>query len=52
MATELAKGKTIDEIREVTPDRITETLGSLPPGHEHCASLAAGTLQLVLTDYL
>ena len=52
MATELAKGKTIDEIREITPDRITKALGGLPPDHEHCASLAVGTLQLALTDYL
>lgn len=52
MATEMAKGKTIDEIREITPDRITEALGGLPPDHEHCASLAVGTLQLALTDYL
>ena len=52
MATEMAKGKTIDEIREITPDRITEALGGLPPDHAHCASLAVGTLQLALTDYL
>jgi nitrogen fixation protein NifU and related proteins len=52
MATELAKGKTIDELRDITPEKITQALGGLPSDHEHCASLAAGTLQLALTDYL
>lgn len=52
MATEMAKGKTVDEVRNITPDKITLALGGLPADHEHCASLAAGTLQLALTDYL
>lgn len=52
MTTEMVKGKTIDEAREITPDKITIALGGLPADHEHCASLAAGTLQLALADYL
>jgi len=50
--TEMAKDKTIDEIRDITPDCIKTALGGLPDDHEHCASLAAGTLQLALEDYL
>ena len=52
MATEIARGKTVDEVRDITPDKITRALGGLPADHEHCASLAAGTLQLALADYL
>ena len=52
MTTEMAQGKTIDELREITPRKIIEELGGLPVDHEHCASLAAGTLQLALEDYL
>lgn len=52
MATEMAKGKSIDETRCITPGKISEALGGLPSDHEHCASLAAGTLQLALADYL
>jgi nitrogen fixation NifU-like protein len=52
MATEIARGKTVDEVRDITPEKITQALGGLPADHEHCASLAAGQLQLALADYL
>ena len=52
MATEMALGKTVDQVRNITPEKIIEALGGLPADHEHCASLASGTLQLALTDYL
>jgi nitrogen fixation NifU-like protein len=52
MATEMAKSKTIDEAQDITPYKITRALGGLLADHEHCASLAAGTLQLALTDYM
>jgi nitrogen fixation NifU-like protein len=52
MATEMALGKSIEQIRDITPEKIIEALEGLPADHEHCASLAAGTLQLALTDYL
>jgi nitrogen fixation NifU-like protein len=52
MATEMAQGKTIDELRDITPDKIIEALGGLPEDHLHCASLAVGTLQMALTDCL
>lgn len=50
--TDMAKGKTIDEAKEIFPENIIETLGGLPEDHVHCASLAVGTLQLALADYL
>jgi len=52
MATEMAKNKPLDEARELTPEKIERALGGLPEDHRHCASLAAGTLQLALADYL
>jgi nitrogen fixation NifU-like protein len=52
MATELAKGKTVKEVKDITPEMIETALGGLPEDHRHCASLAAGTLQLALADYL
>jgi NifU-like protein involved in Fe-S cluster formation len=51
-ATELAKGKTPDEIIEIDADRIQEYIGGLPRDHYHCASLAAETLMAALDDYM
>ena len=51
MVTELARGRTIEETIDITPEKIIEALGGLPADHEHCASLAAGTLQLAISDY-
>ncbi len=52
MATEIARGKTVEEVRGIVPENISQALGGLPVDHEHCASLAVGTLQLALADYL
>ena len=52
MATEMARGKTLEEVGELTPDKIIDALGGLPEDHIHCASLAAATLQLAIADYL
>ena len=51
-ATELAKGKTSDEIIEIDADRIQNYIGGLPTDHYHCASLAAETLMAALDDYM
>jgi len=45
MATELIKGKTIDEALEITNRAIADALDGLPPEHIHCATLAVETLQ-------
>lgn len=50
--TDLARGKTLEETGELTPDKVIEALGGLPEEHVHCASLAAATLQLAIADYL
>lgn len=40
-AADLAKGRTISEINEITPNDIAKKAGGLTPEHRHCAILAA-----------
>jgi nitrogen fixation NifU-like protein len=51
MATELIKGKTIDEALEITNRAIAEALDGLPPIKMHCSVLAAEALRATLADY-
>jgi len=51
MATELIKGKTIDEALEISNRAIAEALDGLPPIKMHCSVLAADALRATLTDY-
>jgi len=51
MATELIKGKRIDEALEITNRAIAEALDGLPPIKMHCSVLAADALRATLADY-
>lgn len=51
-AAELATDKTLDEVALVGEEVIIETLGRLPEDHQHCALLAAETLQMAIHNYL
>ncbi len=51
-AAEMAIGKSPDEVIEITGEAICRELGGLPPEDEHCAFLAAETLQEALNDYM
>jgi nitrogen fixation NifU-like protein len=52
MATELIKGRTIDELeKNFTNDNIVEALGGLPPVKIHCSVLAHEALNAALEDY-
>ncbi|HKM09842.1 MAG TPA: Fe-S cluster assembly scaffold protein NifU [Candidatus Methanomethylophilaceae archaeon] len=51
MATELVKGKTIDEALKVTNKAVTEALGGLPKSKLHCSLLAEEAIQAALWDY-
>jgi nitrogen fixation NifU-like protein len=51
MATELVKGKSLDEAKKVTNRHVSEALGQLPPIKEHCSILAAEALEKAIEDY-
>ena len=51
MATELIKGKTIEDALEISNRAIAEALDGLPPIKMHCSVLAADALRATLADY-
>lgn len=51
MATELVKGKTIQEALEVTNKTVMEALDGLPPVKVHCSLLAEEAIHAALWDY-
>lgn len=52
MATELIKGRTIDDLeKNFTNDNIVDALGGLPPVKIHCSVLAQEALNAALDDY-
>ena len=51
MATELAKGKTIEEALKLTNKAVAEALDGLPPVKMHCSNLAADALKAAIIDY-
>lgn len=51
MATELVKGKTIEEALEVTNTAVVEALDGLPPVKLHCSVLAQEAIQAAIDDY-
>jgi len=52
MATELAKGKTLDEAVKITKQDIATSLGGLPAIKLHCSVLATEALAEAIYDYL
>ena len=48
MATELLKGKTAEEAKNLTPDELSGDLGALPPMKIHCGQLVEGALRNAL----
>ena len=51
-AAELALGKGPDELVEITGETILKMIGGLPDEDQHCAFLAADTLQQALNSYM
>ncbi len=51
MATELVKGKTIQEALKVTNKAVTEALDGLPAVKVHCSLLAEEAIHAALWDY-
>lgn len=51
MATELIKGRTIDEVLSLTNNAVVEALDGLPPVKVHCSVLAEEAVKSALADY-
>ena len=51
MATELIKGKTIDEALAVTNKQVVDALGGLPAHKLHCSVLAEESIKSAVKDY-
>jgi len=49
--TELAKGKTLDEAKEITWKEASDALGGLPPIKAHCSVLAVEGLKSAIQNY-
>ena len=51
MATEMVKGKTIEEALKLTNKAVMEALDGLPPVKVHCSLLAEEAIHAALWDY-
>lgn len=51
-AAELAMGRNPDEVCRITGEDVLKELGTFPKDEEHCAALAAETLQEALHQYM
>ncbi len=49
--TEMVKGMTLEEAKEVTNRMVAAELGGLPPIKMHCSNLAADALHKAIEDY-
>jgi nitrogen fixation NifU-like protein len=52
MATELIKGRTIEEALQFKNQEVVDALGGLPPVKIHCSVLAEEAIKAALEDYL
>ena len=51
MATELVKGKTVEEAMQITNKAVAEALDGLPPVKMHCSNLAEEAIRSAIEDY-
>ena len=51
MATELIKGRTVDEALKLTNSAVVEALEGLPPVKVHCSVLAEEAIKTAVADY-
>lgn len=51
MITEIAKGKSLAEAKQITNKDVAEALEGLPQNKLHCSNLGADALALAIKDY-
>jgi nitrogen fixation NifU-like protein len=51
IATDLVKGKTLEEAEKLSRDDVANELGGLPAIKMHCSNLAADALREAIKDY-
>ena len=52
MVSEMAKGRTIEEARKITPELVAKELEGLPKNKFHCSNLGAQALNKAIDDYM
>lgn len=52
VATELVKGKSLQEAVQLLPEHIVQNLGGMPDTKIHCAILPVQALRVAIADYL
>ena len=52
MATEMVKGKRLEEALQLTNQAVAEALGGLPPVKMHCSLLAEEAVKAAIEDYM
>ena len=52
MVSEMAMGKTLEEVMKITPRAVAAELGGLPKQKLHCSNLGAQALNKAIKDYL
>lgn len=51
IASEIARGKSLDEVSQISEEDIAAALDGLPPEKMHCSNLAAGALRAAVESY-
>jgi nitrogen fixation NifU-like protein len=51
IVSEMAKGKQVDEAKQITRKTVAQALGGLPPNKMHCSNLGAEALSLAIKNY-
>ena len=51
VATDMVKGKTIEEALKITNKQVIDELGGLPPAKIHCSVLAEEAITAAIADY-
>lgn len=52
IATQMVKGKTIEEALQITNAQVIDELGGLPPQKLHCSVLAEEAIKAAIYEYL